>query len=181
MSWCPLYRRLDGPQGRSGEMRKNSPPPEFDSRTVQSVTSRCTNYTTPGHNADNINCNIYSSLHLSMFRPKSYNTFSQEKLTALIFSYLQGRSNVVEHTVLECVLILLQFLYLFQNTTCPGYLQHSDETNFIKPTAQMYNCYVRFIKTFPFGGLCKIHHVAIAPASFQYHQECYNIAICLMV
>ena len=45
----------------------------------------------------------------------------------------------------------------------------------------MYNCYVQFVKTFPFGGLYKIHHVAIAPASFQYHQELYNIAICLMV
>jgi len=40
-----------------------------------------------------------------MFRPKPYNTFSHEKLTALIFVYLQGRSNVVQHTVLECVLI----------------------------------------------------------------------------
>jgi hypothetical protein len=116
-----------------------------------------------------------------MFRPKPYNTFSHEKLTALIFTYLQGRSNVVEHTVLGCVLISSAVLYLFQNTTSPGYLQHSVETNFIKPAAQMCNCYVRFVKTFPFGGLYKIHHVAIAPASFQYHQECYNIAICLMV
>jgi len=30
----PLYRRLGGPQGRSGQMRKISPPPEFDPRTV---------------------------------------------------------------------------------------------------------------------------------------------------
>ena len=33
----PLYRRLGGPQGRSGQVRKISPPPGFDSRTVQSV------------------------------------------------------------------------------------------------------------------------------------------------
>jgi len=26
----PLYRRLDGPQGRSGQVRKISPPPGFD-------------------------------------------------------------------------------------------------------------------------------------------------------
>jgi len=29
----PLYRRLDGPQGRSGQVRKISSPPGFDPRT----------------------------------------------------------------------------------------------------------------------------------------------------
>jgi len=33
----PLYRRLDGPQGRSGQVRKILPPPGFDPRTVQPV------------------------------------------------------------------------------------------------------------------------------------------------
>jgi hypothetical protein len=33
----PLYRRLGGPQARSGCVRKISPPPGFDPRTVQSV------------------------------------------------------------------------------------------------------------------------------------------------
>jgi len=32
---CPLYRRLGGPQGWSGQVRKISPPPGFDTRTVQ--------------------------------------------------------------------------------------------------------------------------------------------------
>jgi hypothetical protein len=36
----PLYRRLGGPQGRSGRVQKISPPPGFDHRTVQSVASR---------------------------------------------------------------------------------------------------------------------------------------------
>jgi len=36
----PLYRRLDGLQGRSGWVRKNSPPPGFDPRTVQPIVSR---------------------------------------------------------------------------------------------------------------------------------------------
>ena len=35
-----LYRRLHGPQGRSGQARKILPPPEFDPRTVQPVASR---------------------------------------------------------------------------------------------------------------------------------------------
>jgi hypothetical protein len=33
----PLYRRLGGPQGRSVHVRKISPPPRFDPRTVQPV------------------------------------------------------------------------------------------------------------------------------------------------
>jgi len=36
----PLYRKLGGPQGRSVQVRKISPPPEFDPRTVQPVASR---------------------------------------------------------------------------------------------------------------------------------------------
>ena len=40
----PLYRRLGGPQGRSGRVRNISPPPEFDPRTVQPVASRYTDY-----------------------------------------------------------------------------------------------------------------------------------------
>jgi len=35
-----LYRRLIGPQGRSGRIRKISPPPGFDPRTVQPLASR---------------------------------------------------------------------------------------------------------------------------------------------
>ena len=38
----PLYRRLGGPQGRSGQVRKISSPPRFDPRTVQPVASRYT-------------------------------------------------------------------------------------------------------------------------------------------
>jgi len=42
----PLYRRLGGPQGRSGQVWKTSPTPEFDLRTVQPVASRYTDYVT---------------------------------------------------------------------------------------------------------------------------------------
>jgi len=35
----PLYRRLGGTQGRSGRVRKISPPPGFDPRIVQPVAS----------------------------------------------------------------------------------------------------------------------------------------------
>ena len=42
----PLYRKLGGPQGRSGQVRKISHPPGFDPLTVQPVASRCTNWDT---------------------------------------------------------------------------------------------------------------------------------------
>jgi hypothetical protein len=43
----PLYRRLGGPQGRTGRVRKISPRPGFDPRTVQPVSSRYTDYAIP--------------------------------------------------------------------------------------------------------------------------------------
>ena len=42
----PLYRKLGGPQGRPGEVRKISRPPGFDRRTVQPVAIRYTEYVT---------------------------------------------------------------------------------------------------------------------------------------
>jgi hypothetical protein len=42
----PLYRRLGGPQGRSGRVRNISPPPGCDTRTVQPVVSRYTDWAT---------------------------------------------------------------------------------------------------------------------------------------
>jgi hypothetical protein len=45
-TWYPLYRRLCGTQGRSGEVRTISPPSEFDLRTVQPVASGYTDWAT---------------------------------------------------------------------------------------------------------------------------------------
>ena len=42
----PLYRSLGGPQGRSGQVRKISPPPGIVPRTVQPVAIRYTYYAT---------------------------------------------------------------------------------------------------------------------------------------
>ena len=42
-----LYRRLGGPQGGFGRVRKISPPPGFDPRTVQPVASRYTDWAIP--------------------------------------------------------------------------------------------------------------------------------------
>jgi len=42
----PLYRRLGGTQDRSGQVRKNSPPLGFDSRTVQPLAIRYSDWAT---------------------------------------------------------------------------------------------------------------------------------------
>jgi hypothetical protein len=41
-----LYRRLGGPQGQCGQVRKILPPPGFHPQTVQPVASHYTVYTT---------------------------------------------------------------------------------------------------------------------------------------
>jgi hypothetical protein len=46
----PSHRKLVGTQGRSGQVRKISPPPRFDPRTVQAVAIHYTNWATPAHN-----------------------------------------------------------------------------------------------------------------------------------
>jgi hypothetical protein len=46
-TWFPLYRRLSRPQGRSGSVRKISPPPGFDPRTVQPLASSYTDCAIP--------------------------------------------------------------------------------------------------------------------------------------
>ena len=56
----PFYRRLGGPQGRSGQMRKISPPPGFDPWTVQPVASRYTDWATrPNLFNDAVNISDY--------------------------------------------------------------------------------------------------------------------------
>jgi hypothetical protein len=43
----PLYKRLGGPQGRSGRAWKISSPPVFEPQTVHPVASRYTKYAVP--------------------------------------------------------------------------------------------------------------------------------------
>jgi len=45
----PLYRRLGGPQGQSGQVWKISPLPGFDPQTIQPVASRYTDYAILAH------------------------------------------------------------------------------------------------------------------------------------
>ena len=60
----PLYRRLGGPQGRSGQVRKISSPPGFDPRTVQPIASRYTDWATrpTTRNKLSVNSRLFADL-----------------------------------------------------------------------------------------------------------------------
>ena len=62
----PLYRRLCGPQGRSGLVRKISPLPGFDPQTVQPVASRYTDWAIAA--ADSVS-NSDKSRKLQFYKP----------------------------------------------------------------------------------------------------------------
>ena len=67
----PLCGRLGGPQGRSGQVRKNSPPPGFDPRTVQAVGSHYTDWAIPApfyrHTQFLKMINEYTEVHFLVF------------------------------------------------------------------------------------------------------------------
>ena len=79
----PLYKRLGRPQGRSGRLRKISPPPGFDPRAVQPVASCYTDWTIPAHEN---NIYHYKMVHIS---PINSNRRMQsiERKAALLFTW----------------------------------------------------------------------------------------------
>jgi len=48
-TWYPLYRRMDGPQGWSGQIQNISCPPGLDLQTVQPVAGRYADWTVWAH------------------------------------------------------------------------------------------------------------------------------------
>jgi hypothetical protein len=64
---CPFYSRLCGPQVRPGRVRKFSPPPGFESRTVQPVAHSYTDWAVPAHTFINALTNEFSFLLLKNF------------------------------------------------------------------------------------------------------------------
>ena len=104
----PLYRRLGGPQGRSGQVRKILPPPRFDPRTVQSVASRYTDYALISKRSPNL---IYSSSLLQVI--SDLLVTNQGELIVM------GRSHSMRHEV--CLRVIVPSL----NTSCFSREKHS--------------------------------------------------------
>ena len=117
----PLYRRMGGPQGRSGQVRKISSPPEFDPRTVQPVASRYTDYAT----RPTVAFRVVMNLRNTTFRGKDpclssdskygqhlvcwtryANLFSSSAYVSvgvnLVFSLMKGTDLSPKHNVLLC-------------------------------------------------------------------------------
>jgi len=58
-TWYPLYRRLGGPQGWSGQVQKILTPAEFDPWTVQPIASRYTNWAILAHTEPPVQSQIH--------------------------------------------------------------------------------------------------------------------------
>ena len=80
---CPLYRGLWMPQVRSGRVRKISPSPGFDPRTVQPVASRYTDCDIPTHQWDSFSSE-YFDFPLSLSFCHYYNS-SNYRRSCIIF------------------------------------------------------------------------------------------------
>ena len=73
-----LYRSLGGPQGLCGQVRKISPLPEFDPRTVQTVASIYTDWAiVANHNVYKQNVLILSEEFVTKVELKSLNIWEQ--------------------------------------------------------------------------------------------------------
>jgi hypothetical protein len=89
-----LYRSLGGPKGQSGRVRKISPPPGFDPRTVQPVVSRYTDWATRPTQ------NLCSNLITKQLKVYSYNGNCNKLLREIIIIVTFARARAM-HTLLR--------------------------------------------------------------------------------
>jgi len=87
----PLYRRLVGAQGWSGQVRKILSPPGFDPRTVQHVASRYTDYNTRPNN---------SLVHVNILH-------ATEKKFFIIYTEQPEKPVIENYAILNVILLLV--------------------------------------------------------------------------
>jgi hypothetical protein len=95
----PLYRRLGGPQGRSGQVRKISSPPGFDPQSIQSVVSRYTDWATQPTYTHIVHFNIYQQAsnpeNRAMNTPSSINLyFIKQGISWLVEELLTSQEGI---------------------------------------------------------------------------------------
>jgi len=95
----PLYWRLSGPQGQSGETLKISPPPGFNPRTVQPIASCYTDHAIPAFN------DVRSAHKILVELPEGNRPLQRSgfQLEDAVKSYVWE----VEYDIVACVGILL--------------------------------------------------------------------------
>ena len=84
----PLYRRLGGPQGRSGLVRKIFTPPGLDPRTVQPAASRYTDWAIPPPSHTYICMYIY--IYIYICSVVSYTVSIKPEVDLLCLSVFTG-------------------------------------------------------------------------------------------
>ena len=84
----PLSRRLSGPQGRSGRVRKISSPTGFDPRTVQPVASRYTDQAIAIHCLSRY-YHYLSTVPINPFRPNPSHS-ATDSLSDFVEIFLAG-------------------------------------------------------------------------------------------
>jgi hypothetical protein len=92
-TWYPFYRRLGGPQSRSRQVRKISPPPGFDPRTIHPVACRYIDYATRPINCslwstNNVSCVIIRIFRLNFFTRLHSHSFSFLVMTITVVTVL---------------------------------------------------------------------------------------------
>ena len=161
-STYPLYKKLGGPQGRSGRVGKISPPPGFDPRTVQPVASRYTDWAILAQDSRW----AYSFNHLknnkAIFRNSVYfivQTYCSHKICPWQFTH--------SHLCLFRICKLVRKLNIADNCHVPlmkcsfhddryiQYLSNRWDKIFILPTPQQKPVYRSFT-----------YHVIALPTSF---------------
>jgi hypothetical protein len=97
----PLYRRLGGPQGRSGRVRKISPPPGFDPRTAQTVDIRYTDWAISVHNR--LTSNVWNNSFVVLLQHIVYISTVGKTDDLFIYRiiYLQRISLVTNHKLIH--------------------------------------------------------------------------------
>ena len=117
----PFYRRLVGPQSRSGQVRKISPPQGFDHRTVQPVAS-CYTYSLPGTQTFFVTCDnfffiIRLNLNTPLFKNKAFpisrgsEAFESQPHLYILF-FLSSLCQAGEYCFKLC-LIAIRKMFLF--------------------------------------------------------------------
>ena len=96
-----LYRRLVGPQGRSEQARKISPPPGFDPQTVQPVASRHSDYATRPTSDLVTLCNSCHVMNFMDFLVDLCNAANTFCLTFISLLYIYNFTDKLSHENFE--------------------------------------------------------------------------------
>jgi len=95
----PLYRSLDRTQGHSGWVRKISPPPRFDPRTVEPVASCYTDWAMRVHRTIHKHAEKLKCYYISIVKPTRRTSVSNLFYFGITFHVSDGLS--VHHQQLK--------------------------------------------------------------------------------